>query len=137
MNTKAIYVNLPINDVQKTREFWTKLGFTFNEQYSDDKALCLVLKENVIHVMLLQRDYFASFIDRPVTAPGSAQVINAIEVDDRADVDRLVKLAVENGGVHYKEAQDHGWMYIDRFADIDGLLWEITAMDPSKMPAKA
>lgn len=58
MNINQIYVNLPIKDVQKTRDFWTKLGFSINEQFSDEKAICVVMKEDHIYAMFLKEEFF-------------------------------------------------------------------------------
>ncbi|MCY0976539.1 hypothetical protein PGH12_05175 [Chryseobacterium wangxinyae] len=66
MEITDIYVNLPVKDVRKTREFWTKLGFSINEQFSDEKAICVVMKENHIYTMFLQEEFFKTFTDRPI-----------------------------------------------------------------------
>ena len=55
---KSIYVNLPVKDLEKTRAFWEGLGFGFNDQFSDEKALCLILQEGIIYSMLLQESFF-------------------------------------------------------------------------------
>ncbi len=133
---KAIYVNLPVTDLAKTREFWTKLGFTFNEQFSGDKALALVLGDTIF-AMLLLPEFFQTFTDRPIADGTTTQVLNAIEVESRQKVDELVSLALANGGSRYKEAEDHGWMYADRFADPDGHQWEVLWMDPAGPSAEA
>lgn len=131
---KSIFVNLPIKDVNKTREFWTKLGFTFNEQFSDNKALCLILKEDVIYSMLITHEYFSQFTNRLIADVSTTQVLMAIEVDSKEKVDEIVTLALQNGGSRYRESTDHGWMYYDTFADIDGHQWEVLYTDPTKIP---
>lgn len=126
----AIYVNLPIHDVNKTRAFWSALGFTFNEQFSDEKAVCLELNPPSIYAMLIHNDYFATFTDKPVSDRQSSQVLLAIELASKEDVLRMVETAVQNGARRYLEPQDHGWMYYERFEDIDGHQWEIMSMTP-------
>ena len=133
MKVKAIYVNLPIKDVAATRAFWTKLAFSFNEQFSDDKAICLVLNEGLIYAMLLSEPFFSGFTNRPI-ATGTTQVINAIEVESPQKVDELVQLALDNGATRYRQGEDHGWMYYDCFADPNGHQWEIMYSDASQMP---
>lgn len=134
MKVKSIYVNLPVKNLEKTREFWTKLGFSFNEQFSDDKALCLVLNEGLIYSMLISHEFFSTFTNRSISDGSTTQVLVAIEVDSRELVDKLVKNALENGASRYKESADHGWMYYDSFADLDGHQWEIMFTDPSQLP---
>ena len=134
MKVKSIYVNLPVKNLEKTREFWTKLGFSFNEQFSDDKALCLVLNEGLIYSMLISHEFFSTFTNRSIADGSTTQVLVAIEVESRELVDQLVKNALENGASRYKESADHGWMYYDSFADLDGHQWEIMFTDPSQLP---
>jgi predicted lactoylglutathione lyase len=131
---KAIYVNLPISDVNRTRAFWTKLGFSFNEQFSNDKALCLILREDMMYSMLITHPTFESFSQRPIAGITTTQVLLCIEVESRERVDEIVRLALGNGGTRYRESEDHGWMYYDTFADPDGHQWEIMCSDPSKLP---
>ncbi|HYK76470.1 MAG TPA: VOC family protein [Daejeonella sp.] len=131
---KSIYINLPVRDITVTRSFWTKLGFSFNEQFSDDKAVCLVLNEGSMYSMLLKDDFFKTFTNRPVADESTTQVLIAIEVESREKVDEIIKLAMENGGSRYQDSKDHDWMYYDSFADPDGHQWEVMFTDESKMP---
>ena len=123
MTVKSIYINLPVKDLTK-----------FNEQFSDDKALCLILNQDTMYSMLITHEYFQTFTNRPVADGSTSQVLLAIEVESREKVDKIVRLALENGGSRYRESADHQWMYYDSFADIDGHQWEIMFFDESKMP---
>jgi len=134
MKVKSIFINLPINDTAKTREFWTKLGFSFNEQFSDDKALCLIMNDGLIYSMLITREFFSTFTNRPVSDGSSTHVINALEVESREMVDEIVRLALENGGSRYRESTDYGWVYYDSFIDIDGHQWEVMFTDQNQIP---
>ncbi|HMT00338.1 MAG TPA: VOC family protein [Saprospiraceae bacterium] len=125
---KSIYVNLPVKDLEKTRAFWEGLGFGFNDQFSDEKALCLILQEGIIYSMLLQESFFKTFTDREVADGRSTQVLVAIQVESKEKVVEMVTKALASGGKRYKEAVDHGWMYYDSFADIDGHQWEVMHM---------
>ncbi len=133
MKVKAIYVNLPVQDLNRTRAFWTKLGFSFNEDYSDDKALCLVLNDGSIYSMLITHEIFSTFTNRAIADTSTTQVLAAIEVESRAQVDEMVNAALENGGTRYRDATDHGWMYYDSFADIDGHQWEVMYVDNTQI----
>lgn len=133
MKAKSIFVNLPIKDLTRTRDFWTKLGFSFNEQFSDERALCLVFNDGLIYSMLITHEMFSSFTNRPIADGTTTEIIIAIEVDSREQVDKMVKLALENGASRYRESVDHTWMYYDSFADIDGHHWEIMFTDPNQI----
>ena len=132
---KSIYVNLPVKDLAQTKAFWTKLGFSFNEQFSDDKALCLIMNEGLIYSMLITHDFFSTFTNRSIADASSTQVLIAIEVESKEKVDEIVQSALANGGSRYRESADHGWMYYDSFADIDGHQWEVMYTDSTKIPS--
>ena len=134
MNIADIYVNLPVKDVRKTREFLTKLGFSINEQFSDEKAICVVMKENHIYTMFLKEEFFQTFTNRPFAKGDTTQVLLAIGANSREEVDSMVKTAIENGGSKYSEPVDYGWMYQSSFADINGHQWEVMHGDVSQIP---
>ncbi len=133
MNVNQIFVNLPVSDIQKTRTFWTKLGFVINEQFSDDNAICVILNEGSIYAMFLQEEYFKTFTNRPIAKGDTTQVLLAIGVNARQEVENMVSTAIANGGTRYSEPQDHGWMYQSSFADLNGHQWEVMYADMSQM----
>lgn len=129
---KQIFVNLPVEDLKKSMDFFKSLGFTFNEQFTDDKAACLEIGDNIF-VMLLTKPMFQGFTKKPVAdAKKSTEVLLALEVESIEKVNSIVKKAVEAGGNTYMEPQDHGWMYQHGFADLDGHQWEVFFSDISK-----
>ena len=132
---KSIYVNLPVKDLAVTKSFWTKLGFGFNDQFSDDKALCLILNEGIMYSMLITHEFFSTFTNRSIADGSSTQVLLAVEVESKEKVDEIVQAALANGGSRYRESADHGWMYYDSFADPDGHQWEVMYTDPTKIPS--
>lgn len=124
-----IFINLPVKDLNKSKEFFTKLGFTFNNQYTDEKAACLILGKNIF-VMLLTEKFFKSFTNKEIAdAKKTTEVLLAIDTESRERVDELVRIAVNNGGSIYNEKIDHGWMYQHSFADPDGHQWEVLYID--------
>lgn len=135
MSVSAIYINLPIRDLQQTQDFWSALGFSFNPQYSDDKAVCLVLQEGAMYAMLITHPMFATFTNRPIADATTTQVLLAIQVESREKVDEIVQAALANGATRYRDNADHGWMYYDSFADPDGHQWEIMFVDTTQVPA--
>ncbi|MBD0285750.1 MAG: VOC family protein [Flavisolibacter sp.] len=133
MATK-IFVNLPVKDLNKSIEFFTKLGFSFNPQFTDDQATCMIIGENIF-AMLLVEERFKDFTNKEICdANKSTEVLIALDTDSREKVDELVRKAVEAGGSTYAEPQDHGWMYGHSFADLDGHQWEVLYMDESALP---
>src|SRR6478609_2535721 len=128
MNVKSIYLNLPIKDINKAKDFWTKLRFSFNPQFSNEKGLCLILNEGSIYSMLLTEEFFSTFTNRPIADGKTTEVIIAIDVESRKKVEGIIELALANGGSRYREVQDFGWMYNDAFADPDGHQWEFFYM---------
>lgn len=126
---KQIFVNLPVKDLQRSMNFFRHLGFSFNEQFTDEKAACLVLGEK-IYAMLLTESFFKTFTKKEIAdASKTTEVLIALDAESREQVDDVVKKAIEAGGSTYLEPQDHGWMYSHSFADPDGHQWEIVYMD--------
>lgn len=131
MIAKQIYVNLPIKDLKKSVDFFTKLGFTFNAEFTDDKATCMIVGEN-IYAMLLTEGFFKTFTSKAlVDAKKSTEVINCIALDSQEAVDGMVKAAVAAGGSAPSEVKDHGFMYQHGFEDIDGHIWELVYLRPA------
>ena len=125
---RSIYVNLPVADVAASRAFFTGLGFSVNEQFSDDSAVALVAEENITF-MMLSRDRFAGFVNAGVADAHAAQeVLLCLSCDSREEVDRLVEKAVTTGGKPWKPAFEHGPMYGGSFQDPDGHVWELAHM---------
>lgn len=129
-----IFVNLPVADLQKSIAFFSKIGFTFNPQFTDDKSTCMIIGQN-IYAMLLVKERFKDFTKKEISdAHKTTEVLLAIDVPTRVAVDEMVRKAIEAGGTTYMEPQDHGWMYQHSFADLDGHQWEMIFMDESLLP---
>ncbi|HET6652020.1 MAG TPA: VOC family protein [Nocardioides sp.] len=127
---RMIFVNLPVDDLAKSIGFFTDLGFTFNAQFTDENATCMVVGEQAF-VMLLVRPFFASFTDKEVAGPTVTECSVGLSADTRGEVDGLVDRALELGATPAGETQDHGFMYGRSFHDLDGHLWELIWMDPA------
>lgn len=128
---RHIFVNLPVKDLDKTMAFYSALGFTFNEQFTDEKAACMVVSENIF-VMLLREEFFKTFTKKEIAdAMNVTEAILAISSESRQAVDVLVDKAIAAGGTSPMPSQDHGWMYGRSFTDVDGHMWETIYMDPN------
>jgi predicted lactoylglutathione lyase len=127
--TRQIFVNLPVKDIARSMQFFRQLGFDFNMQFTDDKAACLIIGEN-IYAMLLKEEFFKNFTKKEIADSSKVtEVLIAIDVESKEAVDLLVQKAVRAGGTIYSEPADHGWMYQHSFADLDGHQWEIFYSD--------
>ncbi|BEP39438.1 VOC family protein [Variovorax sp. 375MFSha3.1] len=136
MATKQIFVNLPVKNLDKTKAFFAALGYTFNEQFTDANAACMVVQKDSIHVMLLVEEFFKTFTTKSITDTAkSTEVLLCLSCESRAEVDELVAKAKAAGGTTPTEPKDYGFMYGHGFQDIDGHLWELVYMDPNaEMP---
>ncbi len=128
-----IFVNLPVKDLDRSVAFFTQLGYTFNPQFTDENATCMIVSEN-IYVMLLVEDFFKSFTKKEIPDTANhAQVIIALSSESREQVDEWVNKAVAAGATTPNEKQDQGFMYGWGFQDLDGHLWETMYMDPNAL----
>jgi predicted lactoylglutathione lyase len=127
--TTQIFVNLPVKDLSRTVEFFKKLGFAFNPQFTDENATCMIINDNIF-IMLLVEKFFKSFTKKEICdTTKDTEVIIAMSTESREKVDEMMQNVIKAGGKESREPQDHGWMYGRSFQDIDGHLWEIIYMD--------
>ncbi len=130
---EKVFVNLAVNDLTKTKEFFSEIGFEFHPQFTNELAACLILSEN-LHVMLLVEEHFRTFTTKEITdSSKSTEAIVALSVASKELVDDIVNKALAAGGSHSKEPIDYGFMYGWGFQDPDGHLWEVFFMDQSAM----
>lgn len=124
-----IFVNLPVKNLKQSIEFFTKLGFQFNPQFTDETATCMIVSENIF-VMLLTHEKFKTFTPNAICdTTKSTEVLTCLSVESRANVDELVRKAIAAGGTTYNEPQDYGFMYAHGFQDLDGHIWELVYME--------
>ena len=128
-----IFVNLPVKDLNKTVEFFTKLGFTFNPQFTDENATCMIVGKDIF-VMLLVEKFFKTFTKKEISdTTKNTEAIVALSAQSREEVDQMMEKVLGAGGREARDPQNHGWMYGRSFEDINGHLWEIFYMDESAM----
>lgn len=129
MATK-IFVNLPVKDLDKSIRFFKSLGYSFNQQFTDETATCMIVSDD-IYVMLLTHPKFQTFTPKKISdATKNTEVLICLSCDSRKQVDDLVRKAVAAGGTTYNDPQDHGFMYAHGYQDLDGHIWEVMWMDP-------
>ncbi|AYF97616.1 VOC family protein [Protaetiibacter intestinalis] len=127
----AMFVNLPVTDLERAKAFYTALGFRINPQFTDHNAACVVVEEDHNYFMILVREFFQTFTDRPIGNPAEAvSVSTAIFLDSREAVDQAITDGVAAGGVEERPAADYGFMYQRQLTDPDGNMLEFGWMDP-------
>ncbi|WP_121353571.1 VOC family protein [Flavisolibacter nicotianae] len=131
MATK-IFVNLPVKDLQTSMNFFSQLGYTFNKQFTDEKAACMVISED-IYAMLITEPFFQTFVPgKEISDTAKAkEVLVCLSADSRDAVNRHIEKVIAAGGREFRQPEDHGFMYGRSFEDPDGHVWEIMWMDPA------
>ena len=125
---RTIFVNLAVQDLARSRDFFAALGFSFNEEYSDDKAACVVIDDNIF-AMLLTEEFFATFINGGIADTSSVnEALLCLSCASRAQGDGTYDTAIAAGGKPWKPAIEQGPMYVRSFADPDGHVWELLHM---------
>ncbi|MCX4772719.1 VOC family protein [Streptomyces sp. NBC_01260] len=128
---QMIFVNLPVKDLETTKGFFGKLGFSFNPQFSDENTACLVISDTIF-AMLLTEPRFKEFTKKEISdASKTTEVLLALSAESREKVDEMADAALAAGGSPANEPQDLGFMYGRSFQDPDHHIWEVVWMDPS------
>lgn len=131
MANRKLFVNIAVRDLKKSMDFFSSLGFTFNKQFTDEKAACMVVNEDA-YFMLLTEPFFRTFTNRqPADTSRETEGMFALSCESRQEVDDIVRRAIDAGGTHAKDPIDHGFMYGWSFYDLDGHHWEVLWMDPN------
>lgn len=134
--TKQIWLNLPVKDVAKAKDFFWKIGFSFNEQHDTPSSTCMIVGEGHFVVMLFEEMLFSSFSQNAITDTNAgSEVLISIDAESREEVDELAEKVKEAGGTIFAPpAESQGWMYGCGFTDLDGHRWNVLFMDFSKLP---
>jgi predicted lactoylglutathione lyase len=128
---RQIFVNLPVKDLNRSVEFFTKIGFTFNQQFTNEQATCMIISDDIF-VMLLIEPFFKGFTKKEIAdATKTTECIICLSAESKEAVDELVSKAVAAGGTAPNPKQDHRFMYGHGFEDLDGHVWELAWMDAS------
>src|SRR3989344_7610944 len=115
-----IFVNLPVADLEKSKKFYTALGFTINPRFTDQNAACVVVSGE-IYVMLLTHESFRRFTKKEIIdSVNKIEVINALTLESREEVDEMAKKSLDAGGKMSRNPENNGWMYTKAVEDPDG-----------------
>ena len=125
------FINLPVKDLGKSMDFFKKIGFSFNPQFTDENAACMVINDHTFS-MLLTKAHFKNFTDKEIVdATRQSEVLVSFAANNREQVDDILKKAIEAGGSPSSDPKDYGSMYQVGFLDLDGHIWEVFYMDQS------
>jgi len=128
MPTK-IFVNLPVKEVKRSRAFFGQLGWTFNEQFSNENTACMVISDD-IYAMLIEHARFKDFTPKAIAdATRTTEMLLAISCENKAQVIERADKALAAGATETRPPEDHGFMYGRSFNDLDGHVWELFWMD--------
>lgn len=126
------FINLPVKDLEKSKNFFSQIGFSFNMQFTDDNAACMVINDNTFS-MLLTEEHFKNFTNKKIIdATEQTEFLVSLAVENRERVDTIVEKAIEAGGRLASEPRDYGHMYQVGFQDLDGHIWEVFHMELGK-----
>ncbi len=133
--TKQIWLNLPVKNIEKSKQFFLKLGFSFNEEYSNEHSSCMLVGDKSFVVMLFEESLFGTIIQNKITDTQThSEMLISIDAESRNEVEQLAQKVEEAGGVVFaKPAENQAWMYGCGFLDLDGHRWNVLFMDYSKL----
>jgi predicted lactoylglutathione lyase len=133
--TKQIWLNLPVKNIEKSKQFFSKIGFSFNEEYSNENSACMLVGDQNFVVMLFEESLFGNFVQNTIADTQThSEMLISIDAESRNEVEELAQKVEEAGGVLFaKPAENQGWMYGCGFSDLDGHRWNVLFMDYAKL----
>lgn len=128
--SRRLFVNLPVRDLGRSVDYFTRLGFAFDPRFTDDSATCMIISDEAF-VMLVVEERFRQFTKNRICDTSThTEGLFALSAASRAEVDRMVHTAIAGGGRPAADPMDHGFMYGWSFYDLDGHHWEVLYMEP-------
>src|SRR5690348_5642314 len=97
MPNRQLFLNLPVRDLSRSVEFFRKLGFDFNPQFTDERAACMTFNPDA-YVMLLQQEFFHTFTKRELLDTNTQiEQMTAFSCSSREAVDKITEAAFKAG----------------------------------------
>ncbi len=134
--SKEIWINLPVKDVSKSREFFRNIGFNIHPQHNTEHMAAISFGDGKVMIMLFPEEVFEGFIQSKIadTTLGN-EVLFSFGADSIEEVDETAAKVKAAGGVLYGEPSlRDGWMYGFGMVDPDGHRWNMLFMDMNKLP---
>jgi predicted lactoylglutathione lyase len=134
--TKELWINLPVENIDKSKEFYKGIGFTLNTSYNNDHSASFFVGSKKVVLMLFEYSAFKGFTNMPVTdTKQSTEVLFSIDAENKEEVDEMAAKAINAGGKsNHKPSEMNGWMYGCGFTDPDSHQWNVLYMDMNKAP---
>ena len=129
--TKELWLNLPVKDLERSKAFYKKVGFSFKDEHGSDTMLAMMVGEKKCPVMLFLEDTFRHVVELELSdATKTAQIMISFDASSKEEVDEIAKRVQEAGGnLFSRPATIQGWMYGCAFADPDGHRWNALFME--------
>lgn len=132
---KEIFVNIPVEDLERSKAFYSALGFKVQPRFTNEKSACFFITENMF-VMVITDEFFKTFSKKKIADPDTIESITALSVATKEEVDTFAEKAFAAGATTANDPYDYGYMYGKCFYDPDGHMWEVFYMDMDKAPAQ-
>jgi predicted lactoylglutathione lyase len=134
---RMLFVALPVADLERSKAFFAKLGFSYDPTFSGETAACMPIGEQAV-VMLLARETFAQYSHRPAGDPTThSQALYSLGVSTHDEVNTVADAALAEGATEADGPEDLGFMYTRSFFDLDGHPWQILWMNPEAQQGTA
>lgn len=130
-----LWVNVPVKDVEKSKEFFYNIGFSIDTEHASPVCVGLKFGAHNFMVMLFEENTFKSFTKTNLTdTKESSEVMFSFSAGSKEEVDEMAQKVKAAGGTVFAEPEEiQGWMYGFAFTDLDGHRWNQLYMDKSRM----
>ncbi len=127
-----IFLGLTVKDLGRAKDFFAGLGFSFNPQFTDQNAACMIIDENIFS-MLITEPFFTRFTPKEIAnAHQTTECTTCISMESKEKVDEIANKALSLGATEniVPDMQQGDTMYGRSINDLDGHIWEFMWMDP-------
>ena len=132
---KQIFINLPVEDIEKSMHFYEQLGFSINMLFTDEHQKCMTWS-NHIYVMLQSKSFSNSYIKKPLTNSNKQLVSTfTLPVDSDDTVNKMIESGLAAGGTEPAPMKAEEFMLLRSIEDPDGHIWGIIHLDMEKFKA--
>lgn len=129
---KQIFINIPVNDLDKSMRFYEALGFTINPLFTDEQQKCMVWSD-AIYIMLQTRQFANTYLNKSTIDASKHQIPSfTLPVNSVEEVNEIMESGLMAGGKEPVAAIDEGFMYLRSIEDVDGYMWGVMCFDIEK-----
>jgi len=122
------YTHLFTENVPVSRAFFTKIGLTIKDDYSNEQGFCVEFNKNS-YLMVLEKSHFLSFHPTLILVQKDVHSsFISLEMKSIEHVDKFMKKVIKYGGIETEKAHDDDWVYYRSFKDIDKHQFEVFYM---------